>query len=751
MKISKQLAEKYVSYRSRYLNGSDGLYSKESSICSDFSNVTPLRNGQHVSFLSRNESSASEIGSFLHLDKAGITESGVDASSLESGDINSVSYGDNLIYCSFAAMNFAAEYRITQQLEPLLILLNIIRSFQRLGSYQSGLNEPLGEFYGYMLRSDSPDTEAEENICVWLKDHEKARNLEPSYDQYCGLISSLRIIQIILNEAPQKVEHLGVLKEIDAAIKERVVKSILYLGKSFWTILWMNSDGMPQIAKRGPFCLHAAYPFAKVASFVAGNNFADYFLGDFPFASLPTINESSELNTLKIATTEGMIKEFPVKMNGFLMKVLIDDVMENALGDALNEVAHMVGGGNILRDKIEEQINSILHIKEVINGLIKIVLNKIISWSGIASGIAAIPFSIFLHRYYSKFMLQRLEDNIFMTFGDMLALMGIEKPENPTFNLDFSISFSTPEAPDWWPRDPFPPHDPIGWKKWEREYSISKKLEIPLDPIWAIPVPIGILDPLGVLVSSVAGGLDQKPDLQMLVFICNVAADTFKENLINPVSTSFELQNAFMMALTYRVFPSFFEGEANHANLTKFRNVMDRLNDAPSIFPKGRIEVVPWNQNFRWMRGEKSEDSNDIYSGLDFMLPLILACSKQSDLEYNRSVLLDCLSPVVKDLDQMSSFKLPFQGPKDNFNVVEPRPGGTTNGSKLFIGVVFERTRGEGEVQLTITNLNGNTEDLIFKQNDPSRMIAIPFTDKPIIAKLINRYAKGYFIIDTSD
>lgn len=745
MRLSKELAESYVSYRNRYLFGTQGVYNPDrTNISCSIPNIYFQQKNQPVPFLRHIGRSVSKAGTYLNVDALAVDN----RDNPEVGLISNIKHGDNTIYCSFAAMNFAAEYAVTLQKEPLQICLNIIKAFQRLGSYQKGFNESTDNApHGYIIRSDSPDeNDSTENICVWNSNPDNARNLEPSYDQYCALLSSLRIIQKILDDIPPVVGHENLRDQLEEVIVERVNASVMYLAGSFWTILWFNKSNQPRMAKRGPFCIHAAYPFAKIAALVATTNYRNFFFGQFPLKEIPDFSESEILNPISQTIKSGLRDSLFNSINDFILEKLIDVVISNVIGDSINEVLKFIGGSSEVRGEIKSVLVSLIDVTGRIANLVDILTQKVLSWSGISLGSAAIPFSILLHRYYSKYMLQELQDSIFMELGELLALLGIQKPNNPDFDFSFSISFSVASAPDWWPSI-------WSWDGWEEDFDEQISVVIDLNLLWKIPIPIGLIDYLGILVSGVSGLLEKKPDLQMLLFLNNVASETFTENQINPVETSFDFQNCLMMAATYRMFPSFFRGGGANDNLRKFRSVMELLNTTPESFPNDRLQSAPWNQNFRWMRGSKAEDAGAnvfVYSGMDFMLPLMLVASSPDDIGHNRKVLLDAMAPVIRLEEEMGPFKLPFQGPYTERKLIfSPKTIGTQADTIIYIGVVFNRGRGTGEVTIYYFDLSGEEKEETFSPNDPAKMISVPLQNSNVTAKITSNIM-GYFLVESS-
>ena len=405
----------------------------------------------------------------------------------------------------------------------------------------------------------------------------------------------------------------------------------------------------------------------------------------------------------------------------------------------------IIDGEEKVKDAVRSAINNITDVLRVVEELSKQIIDQIVEWVGFVVGVHSIPLSIFLHRYYSKYMLQGFRDDLFMELGDILDFMGIEKPRNPGFDFPISITFEVADSPPWWP-------DIWVWEGWTKEFIDERiSLELPLDILWELPIPIGIIDPLSLIITGVGENLEKKPDLQMLLFINNVAAQTFDENRIDPVKVSYENDNCFMMASTYRMFSSKFLGQHNHDNRRKFVSVMANLDSAPSDFPNNQSESSPWHQNFRWMRGaDNSPDGRKIYGGMDFMLPLILSASQVKDIHFNRAMLLEALAPIIIEDENMGPFKLPFQGPyTGEKSIFSPKAGGTQSDTIIYIGVVFDRGRGVGELKINYNDLGGNKQTESFSPNDPSKMIAVPLNDRAVTAELTSDL-KGYFLIQSS-
>jgi hypothetical protein len=739
VRLTKEQAEKYVAYRTRYLFGTGGPYKGPdfSGNCSA-SGVVFQQQNQPVSFLRHiGKTPLTDGGSFLNVDQLKIT----DSSQPDGSSINEIHHSDSLIYASYAALCFASEYSITRQEKPLQLCVSIVKAFQRLGTYQQGFGEktPSGKPHGFMLRADSPDDATgndknKDNFCVWDDDPDNARNLEPSYDQYCAVLSNLRLIQVVLSQTPTVSGHEALRHELEVRLAERVRWSTLFLAGAFWTILFINRDSEFRTADRGAYCIHAAYPFAKIAVLTVHGELTDYFQTGFSLKAITDFPDTADLSELGRAFSDGVANTLPGRIVGYLLDQLTDFVFKNVIGGLLDEVIHMIGGEEKVRNLVKEVLKAIAYVIDKINRLATELVDAIAQWTGLASGVACIPLSMFLHRYYSKFMLGSLPDGIGMRLEDFLALFGIPVPSNPHFVFPFKIKFEFND---------FGVH-------WERSFP-ERNINISFDDLWKIPIPIDLLDPLGLLVTGIATRLEKKPDLQMLIFLNNAAAHTFDENGINPVDTSVELQNCLMMALTYRFFPLFFTD--GNANLLRFHRVMEMLDSAPITFPHDA--AAPWNQNFRWMRGinPNADTPTTIYAGMDYMLPLMLAASHPADHNHNQLQLLEALAVHFKEEDIMGPFKLPFQGSySGRKKVFEPKAAGTQNDTIIYLGVAFDRGRGDdGHVQVFYKNLQGAEENEKFSPNDPAKLIAVPLLKDFIIEAEITTSLSGYFLIQTSD
>lgn len=740
MEISEKLAEKYAAYRTRYLFGSSGIYNQESP----GANCTLPRailqsKGFPVPFLRHNAEQSSRPGTYLQVDRLILENQG----RLESADIKDIAHGDNIIYSSYAALAFIAEYSILHSEESLRICLGIIKSHQRLGTYQSGLNEDHRQFQGYMLRADSPDENNNvENICVWADDPENAKNLEPSYDQYCGALSCYRFIQLILADTQSIPAHALQRSELEAALSERIEAIVLYLSVSFWTILWTNRSGTNRLAHRGPFCIHAAFPFARIAALSAASNVDRYFNKPFPLNEIPGFPGTGAMDGFATA-----LRNFASNAVGRLEACTLDQLVAANLDRIANldEVSKFVGGRAELKDLVRDRLKAITDVVDPINRVLQTLLADIEQWSGRVVGAAAIPISIFLHRYYSKAMLQDFGDALDMPLSTLLSLFGITPPADIEFRFNIGISIHIGSPPSWWPSW-------LDWEGWDWDFNEDFDIRVPLDWLGDLPVPVGLLDPLGLIVSGTAGAFPRKRDLQLLVFLNNAASDTFGPNQIDPVQTSFANQDAFMMATTYRFFPQLFSGANGPPNLTKLRNVMDSLVTAPDTFPNGDARFAPWNQNFRWMRERSSDRSvREIYSGLDFMLPLILAGSVPASRDANRAILRDALSAKFEEDCDMGPFKLPFQGPYTGQQLVfSPKAGGTQNETVVYLSVVFERGRDSGSVTIHYKDLAGSDQNEVFHPNEPGKLIAVPLKDQSITMTVADSI-RGYVAIESSD
>ena len=202
--------------------------------------------------------------------------------------------------------------------------------------------------------------------------------------------------------------------------------------------------------------------------------------------------------------------------------------------------------------------------------------------------------------------------------------------------------------------------------------------------------------------------------------------------------------NSWFMALAHRFFGVDIDAHGVKA-------VLNILESAPDTFPKGR-GVGQWNQDFRWIRDFEDKSLAVLYSGLDFMAPLMIACSIPSDASTNRDILVDALSPKNEEFTTMGPFILPFQGPISNKQIFSPKAGGTQLDTTIYIAVIFDRPVGNNTLTLTIPTLTGGTEDVPFNQDDRcSKLIATPLTDFGIVIKDASAAAKGNIVISTSD
>jgi hypothetical protein len=230
----------------------------------------------------------------------------------------------------------------------------------------------------------------------------------------------------------------------------------------------------------------------------------------------------------------------------------------------------------------------------------------------------------------------------------------------------------------------------------------------------------------------------------MLVFLNNIAAATFGENSIDPVGSSEYLNNACAMALTYRFLPSLFEGGNAAQNIPRFDRLISMLDSAPNSFPMGLAISSPWNQNFRWMRDKSEDSAAQLYGGMDYMVPLMLVASKPTDIDANREVLREALAPKFQQEEDMGIFKLPFQGPSNGeTDVFLLNVTNTQQDTLLYVGVGWERGRGDGKVTVTWKGASQPTE---FLEKEPSKMVTIPMQD---IRATITGNSKGYFMIQS--
>ncbi len=750
MRLSKQRAEKYAAYRNRYLFGPLGTFqpSTAPTECAAVPGSPIQQLNSNIGFLRFVGEPPTSFGTYLNVDKFDVSPDERSPEGFEEAPITAFSHGDNIIYASYAALNFACEYAILLEEDSLAICRNILLSFQRLGDHQAGLGETVGagEHAGFMLRSDSADIEDDaENLCVWLNDPDDARNLEPSYDQYCALLSCLILIRRILNEASLPPEHEPSVGEVKAIVSERIERCVRFLAGSFWTILFVNADGEFRTAKRGAYCIHAAYPFAKIAVLGLAGDIADWFGDSFRLTQIGGFPDTHVLDQFVSRIKDDLPDAIGDAVKTHLIDNLLQHVKSNVIDKALDEVVRMFGGD--VNAEIRAVLRSITAVVDKLEELIEPFVDAILAWAGAAAAAAALPFSMWLHKYYSKFMLQSLADSLLIPLGDWLALFGVTPPSSIGFDFDFSISFETPDPPGWWPRDPL--GNPIGWVSWSKPFSSHIGVSVSLAPVWDIPVPLNVIDVLGLIVTAAGGALEKKPDLQMLVFVNNVGAETFAENTIDPVDSSEEMHNAFAMALTYRFFPDFFSGGNASRNLPRFESTMALIDSAPETFPKGLEGSRPWNENHRWMRAESDGAADHLYAGMDYMVPLMLAACHPGDVDANRVTLANALAPKFIEEGDMGIFKLPFQGPSiADKEVYRPDPEGNHEDTLLYVGVGWERGRGPGKVTLKWKDKNGADQSADFVEKEPARMITIPLTPEPVLATIVGS-SRGYFLVQS--
>ena len=181
------------------------------------------------------------------------------------------------------------------------------------------------------------------------------------------------------------------------------------------------------------------------------------------------------------------------------------------------------------------------------------------------------------------------------------------------------------------------------------------------------------------------------------------------------------------------------------------KQTLNILESAPDTFPKGR-GAGQWNQDFRWIRDIEDKDTPALYSGLDFMAPLMVAGATPDSVASNRTYLLDALAPKTDEVTSMGPFILPFQGPITGKDVFTPKAGGTQPETTVYDAVVFDRQVGTDSVVVTIPTLDGGTEDVTFTQGDRcSKLIAAPLTAFGVKIKSASASARGNLLISTSD
>jgi hypothetical protein len=746
MLLTKELAEKYASYRTRYLFGTGGGYAPRADIPTDC--LGGAAKGQPVPFLSFGDGDPSARGTFLNADK--LFASG--DLPPEVAEIEEINRGDNIIYVSYALLNFVAEYAITGQGESLAISQNIITSLVRLGTYHQGLNEetPPGGPHGWMLRHDSPDVAKEENICTWLGNPDDARDLEPSYDQYCALLSCLRLARRLLADVPRQADHEPARNAFELGCDERIKTVSNFLARCFWLIVSPAANGEPRMASRGAFCVQAAYPFARIAADTSGKPAKDYFIG-FSLSRRFGLPDTDPLAQIRTRLTDALTTDMPNRaVQVVLENLLTTHVLDKVIGGKLDEVAKFLEGVDKVREQVSGKLRGIQQATKPVDDLAKSLISAIAAWAGGLEAEAAMQVCRLIHHYYSKWMLQNVQDALSLKLGEFLTLIGVPRPDSIGFEFDFVIKFEVGGAPSWWPKI-------WEWDGWSESFSQKVSVTIGLGPLWDLPCPVNLLDLIGLIASGVGGaGVSNKPDLRMLLFLSCTASNTFADTpfVIDPVATSARERNSLMMALSYRYYYERFVGDVNASARDRFVSVMGELAAAPDHNADSPPAASPWDQNFRWMRARDSGDAGrQLYSGVDFMLPLMLAASSPEFIGRNRKTLVDAMSAKFDQEDSMGLFRLPFQGPyAEAKTVFTPYVEGTSHDNTMYLGVVFERGRGPGKVVITYKDLNGNEQTIRepFLESEPARLVAVPMSTASGRAEIkmqVTTACKGYLLV----
>ena len=210
------------------------------------------------------------------------------------------------------------------------------------------------------------------------------------------------------------------------------------------------------------------------------------------------------------------------------------------------------------------------------------------------------------------------------------------------------------------------------------------------------------------------------------------------------------------MAINYRflgypqAFPPPFE-ELTALQQRQIDAVMNVLETAPGDFraagsaDPGIIDDYPnennqqgWNQDFRWIRQEFQPSAGGaVYGGLDYMVALMIAACKEPALY--RQTLIDAIAqgkaPTSGEDDDIDYFLLPLPSPLPaalSVPVFRETLTGVTGPSSLLIGVAFTKMGTGSSVTLSIP---GQSPDPVFSDNEPSRLISVPFDAQPIVVE----------------
>ena len=742
MKLTPELADKYARYRDRFLGGAMGKYAGFRATDAEGRPVTDpcgdatgrrYEGGRYAPFMVTDGNPDTDGGTFLHVDRFD-TEGGLATTDVESAPIRNVNCGDSTLYASCVMVSFVAEYSITLLPQPLEIALGIAKSFRRLGSVQRGFQETSGPPFGFILRHDSRDVSGEslaENFCNFGGGTGTAAfQTAPSFDQYAAILAHVRFAKVVLDQTPADAGTAALRNEFIAVVVPLVERILTFLAfKTNYTIRW-DAEGVRQTDDdRGPYCHFAAYPFARIASLVKFGRPDRYddFLGEVAF----------DLHTdLVLVITEQVAKALTEKVAPLIQEKFVTFFKGTITGEVWDAIAAVfdVAGKALenFHDFVEEPFKRL-----VVDPLI----SHIQAWTGRpATGpVSDLLAQELFNQFITGVLLDAADRPLFedtvlrLPVSTILKWMGaFAFPDAIRVNIPgFPI---TPPAPRWWNTTVMGPWPGPRW-----DIDPIPTFDIPAADLGTLEIPI----PLSGLFRKLVASRRPHTYLKLHAYNMLAGADLFgRVPDTDARGLAFKYDNAWFMAIAHR-----FQNVPETA--PGVRPTLDILGSAPDTFPNGKA-VVGWNQDFRWIRDLDPAPSANLFSGLDFMAPLMVACSVPADVPTNRDRLIAALSPRLPENAGMGPFTLPFQGPITDKQVFELHAGGSQSDTLLYISVVFDRPSGHDSVVLTVPTLAGGPEDVPFDQSEGlSKLIAAPLTDFGVRIKSASATAKGYIAIAT--
>lgn len=732
MKLTPELAKKYASYRERFLGGSHGQYigfpKDQTDPCGGGAGRRYDAN-TYASFMVLSNNPLADEGTFLHVDVLEV-EPGNTPDELESANITKISFGDNTVYASATLLSFVAEYAILGQAQSLEVALGIARSFQRLGMRQAGMGETGQGPYGFTLRSDSWDNgSVNENICSYGDGAtETAHRLAPSFDQYASILSCCCLAKAILDDVPSD-NHTSLRADLLSVIDERVKTIVEFIAfKTIYCIRWEAGSIQRPEEDRGPYCHHAAYSFARIAAQTVDRNPSNFdpYLGQ---VALGTVHDLTGVLIEKIADTMDVIRDG-------IRKYFVDYVRtSDDLSEVYEAIAKFFDVAAIVLRAFDAKV-----VTPVKDHIIDPIIKHLKNWDGTPGGGAINSFfAQTLHNLFVTGILLDTTDDLWaedvtweITLAKLFELIGTD-PFPSTISLDINVDLDfLPPEPPWW--------DARLLGHWQAPHWGPYKLlkfDVPIGIISSITIPVPMSGLLRQLVAVAKG----KAYLRFHAYNLLLASQTFDQvKGADPRKLAVKYDNAWFMALAHRF---------HNVSVTDLGRLPTILESAPDTFPKGK-GANRWNQDFRWLRDIQDKDKDEIYSGLDFMAPLMIACSLPGDVGDNRAILLDALAPNVSQEQSMGPFNLPFQGPITNKLVFEMRASDTQREKSVYVAVVFDRTGGSGgKVTLIVPKSEGGTDEVQFEQDDHSSKLAVvPLEPPGIIIK--EAQGKGVILISAT-